>query len=150
MLNSCCVVQNGHSNVAAKAKYWLRGLEAKRCSGGFLAALKHYHTYSLPALSYLLQLTDPPNEILSAERYIHQHLTRGPWWTFSPAALMNLSDMGFSHEPHSVLFTSRASMYRVAAHSNIFTQAVNSLSNHPDELEARVYAMPHIGNPAPS
>jgi hypothetical protein len=90
-------------------------------------------------LTYLLQLTPAPVDILSMERRAGQNLTRGPWHAVPGACLAALKDLGFPAEVRSIGLINQASMFRVSEACEQFPMLARDITVAPDDLDALLH-----------
>ena len=122
----------------ASAKFWARAVLARYGGNGFFSSVRRYRTYSFSVLSYIAQLTNPSNAMLTLEAKALQHRTAGPWNAMPAESLQNLKRLGFSLELPSLRELARAAMYRVAITSPAFWSACNKIDSGSDDLDSRI------------
>ena len=73
-----------------------------------------YNVLAQSKLMYIASFVEPPIEVILAERHAQQIITNGPWFSFSPKLMQNLSTIGFKVECRSIARDSIASRVRNA------------------------------------
>jgi endonuclease/exonuclease/phosphatase family metal-dependent hydrolase len=120
----------------AAAKFWQRGMAARDAGGGFFLNTLHYSIYATSVLSYLMQFSLLPKEVLRMESRILQYLTHGPWNAMPSSCLLALCDVGFPKEPASLGEANVAAMLRAAIASKAFAAAAELLDHRPTDPRA--------------
>jgi hypothetical protein len=123
----------------AATKYWHRALEARALMTNFKHSLRHYAVFAFPVLSYIIQYAAVPPDVLAQEARALQLLTRTPWNSIPPEALMHLKDMHFMYEAPSIARTALAAAFRAAVKSPAFLRLRDAQEPPDDDLEQLLY-----------